>query len=257
MTEEKLKSDPDDGKIDFTPVVVVADDVDDVRALIKRMLDNLKVKTVLCSNGKGLMEYVTQENAKFDLILLDLSMPEMNGLEVLQALQDIKKRKAFKICVLSGHNDPKIIARASELKADDFLNKPFDKDIFQNRVTNLLGLERTKLAEFAFVKAKFPAQILKLPILATFNIVGITEEGITMESPVNYREDSILTFTSKAFCEAINSEQEFTIRVIKSQSPEKDKYLISAAYYSMSETLANKIRAFTVRNAKSSSSVFA
>ena len=220
------------------------------------MLENLNVKVILCSNGKALMEIVSKDETKFDLILLDLSMPEMNGLEVLQALQEIKKRKAFKVCILSGHNDPKVIARASELKADDFLTKPFDKDIFLNRIRNLLGLERTKLTEFAFVKTKFPANLLKLPILATFFIVGVTEEGIVIESPVNYRDESILTFSSKTFCEAINCDQEFIIRVLKSQQPEKDKYIISTSFFSIPEAVANKIRAYTVRNAKSSSSVF-
>lgn len=245
-----------DGKVDFTQTVIVADDVEDARNYIKKILDNIGLNVILCSNGKELMGIVTAENARFDLILLDLSMPEMNGLEVLQALQDIKKKKSFKVCILSGHNDPKVITRASELHADDFLTKPFDKAIFLNRVRNLLGMGRTELAQFAYVQAKFPAAILKLPIMATFNIVGFTEEGITMESAVNIKPETILTIASKSFCEAVGVEQEFNIRILKKINHEGNKYTLSAAFVGMTEAVANKIRTVAVRNAKSSSSVF-
>ncbi|MES2614913.1 MAG: response regulator [Bdellovibrionota bacterium] len=239
-----------------TPTVIVADDVEDARNYIKRILDNIGIKVLLCANGKELMELINKENFRFDLILLDLSMPQMSGLEVLQNLQDVKKEKNFKVCILSGYNDSEVIAKTSELKADDFLTKPFDKSIFLNRIRNLLGLDRSELAEFAFAKVKFPAAVLRLPVLATFNIVGVTEEGVTIESAVNYRKESILTFSSKAFCEAIGFDQEFNVRVLKTQAREKDKFIITTSFFSMPEAVAKKIRAFAVRNAKSSASMF-
>lgn len=245
-----------DGKVDYTPVVIVVDDVEDVRNYIKRLLEHNNLKLILCKNGKELMDIVTPENAKFDLILLDLSMPDMNGLEVLAALQEFRKKKTFKVCVLSGYNDQKIIHKASDLKADDFLTKPFDKDIFLNRVRNLLKIESGQLKEFAFVKVHFAASITNLPILVTFYIVGVTEEGVLLECAANFRENSILTFSSKAFCEAVGCDQEFNVRVLKSQHPGSEKYLISTAFFSMPESVAGKIRAFTVWNAKTSSSVF-
>lgn len=239
------------------PTVIVADDVEDVRMYIKKVLDDNKINSILCANGKELCEIIQQKNIDFGLILLDLTMPEMNGLQVLQAVQEIKKEKNFKVCILSGHHDPKVIAKASELKADDYLTKPFDKDIFLNRMRGLLGMEKNQLTEFAYVRTKFAASLLKSPILATFHIVGVTEEGLVIESPVNYKEESVLTFSSKEFCEAIHCEQEFNIRVLKTHKSEKEKFIITTSFFSLTEAVASKIRAYAVRNVNAAStSVF-
>jgi CheY-like chemotaxis protein len=74
---------------------------------------------------------------RFQLILLDLQMPEMNGHEVLQELQEIRQTHPVKILVISA--DPRQAAAALTEGADGFLEKPFRLPDVVERVTLMLG----------------------------------------------------------------------------------------------------------------------
>jgi len=76
----------------------------------------------------------------FDLMILDLHMPGMDGFEVLGAVRDLVDREEyFPVLVLTGEDDPLVRRRALAAGAMDFLNKPFDPAEAEARVGNLLA----------------------------------------------------------------------------------------------------------------------
>ncbi len=82
------------------PVVVILEDVEEVKNSIKKMLSTLSVKVISCSSGKKFMELIKKDEVKINLLLLDLMIPDMNGIEVLEAIKEVRAQKPFRVCVL-------------------------------------------------------------------------------------------------------------------------------------------------------------
>jgi two-component system OmpR family response regulator len=73
---------------------------------------------------------------RFDLVILDLNLPQMDGLDVLRAMRDRQNRAA--VLILTARGTPEERVRGLDLGADDYLVKPFDIGEFEARVRSLL-----------------------------------------------------------------------------------------------------------------------
>src|SRR3954469_21204284 len=74
------------------------------------------------------------------LVLLDVSMPGIGGIETLERIKQIKSDIA--VIMLSGQNDPELIFRASKLGADDYISKPFEPKELEIRIMKVLDKQR-------------------------------------------------------------------------------------------------------------------
>lgn len=114
--------------------ILVVDDIEMNRTmLIKIFADTYTVLSA--ENGKQAMEILLKND--IDLVLLDLSMPEMDGYEVIAAMRSDQKLAAIPIVVETGAVN-KSERRALDLGADDFIVKPYDPYIVRKRVENLI-----------------------------------------------------------------------------------------------------------------------
>ena len=116
---------------------------------------------------------------------------------------------------------------------------------------DLLGVQKAEPSKFALAKVSFSAILLDLPVLVNFNITGITEDGLIIESVVNFREQSTITFSSRSLCDFVDQDQKFKARIVKSQL-EKGSFLISAVFCGISEAATQKIREFTSHHVQES-----
>jgi len=114
--------------------VLVVDDERQIRDLLSAFLTNEAYKVILASNGKEAIDLAGRENP--DVILLDLKMPEINGIEVCQRLKAEPKTQFIPVIVITGYVDNKI--DAIEVGADDFVNKPIDLKELAFRVKSIL-----------------------------------------------------------------------------------------------------------------------
>jgi len=105
--------------------VIVVDDEETILTLTKSMLENeYDVTTV--SSGKAALELFFQ-GYNPNLVLLDLTMPEMGGWDTFIRIRDISKLHQTPIAIYTTSNDPKDKAHAQEMGAVDFINKPVKK----------------------------------------------------------------------------------------------------------------------------------
>jgi CheY-like chemotaxis protein len=102
------------------PVILVVDDTALNRESVAKLLEYRGFKTICAANGKE--AYATLYEQTPDLVLLDLMMPEMDGLKFLRMVRRNPQWEHLPIIVLTGTRDEhKLIARAKALRIDDLI----------------------------------------------------------------------------------------------------------------------------------------
>lgn len=115
--------------------ILVVDDEEDLRFLILTMLEMEGYEVAEAENGKVALEKLSSE--RFDLLLLDLMMPEMDGLSVLKELE--RRGTSIPVIVLTARVDDYPIPEDVQEAPRVCLLKPFENGILIETVTDLVG----------------------------------------------------------------------------------------------------------------------
>ena len=116
--------------------ILIVDDDEDIRELLKYNLerDNHTVRAV--ENGLKCLEAVASE--KPDLILLDVMMPEMDGIEVCEQLKANEAYNSILICFLTARNEDYSQIAGLDAGGDDYVSKPIKPKVLISRINALL-----------------------------------------------------------------------------------------------------------------------
>jgi class 3 adenylate cyclase len=133
-----------------TGAVLVVDDDEANRAMLSRRLVRLGHQVALAENGRQALEKLRA--APFDLVLLDIQMPEMNGYEVLEHLKADPALRDLPVIVLSASSETDRIAHCIEMGAEDYLPKPFDPVVLQARIGACLEKKRLRDREVSYLR---------------------------------------------------------------------------------------------------------
>ncbi|MFN8504843.1 HD domain-containing phosphohydrolase [Kouleothrix sp.] len=120
--------------------ILVVDDEPSIVDVLTRFLTREGYSVVTAANGREALERVQQEPP--DLILLDVTMPELDGFSVCQRLKEDERTALIPITMLTGLDDREHRTRGIESGADDFLTKPFEQSILRARIRSQLRLKR-------------------------------------------------------------------------------------------------------------------
>jgi DNA-binding response OmpR family regulator len=112
------------GRLARTPTVLVADDSDDTRQMLQVLLAAKGYRVLEASDGEQAVEVIQRENP--GLVLLDLGLPRLNGLRVINRLRSELKLIDVPLVVISGYDNH--FDRALAAGCDDYLVKPIDFD---------------------------------------------------------------------------------------------------------------------------------
>ena len=125
---------------------LVVDDVEENRDLLVRRLKRLGIMDIeQAADGRQALARLDERS--FDLLLLDIMMPEMNGYEVLDVLSRDGRTHQLPVLVISALSEVDAVARCLEQGAEDFIFKPFNPIILRARV--LASLEKKQLRDAA------------------------------------------------------------------------------------------------------------
>jgi DNA-binding response OmpR family regulator len=123
-----------------SPKVLVVDDDNQFRSLMARFLESVGFQVNQACDGANALEAYSRrrrEGSRFDLVLLDLGLPVMNGQECLSKL--IEMDQNAKVMITSGSNPFDELPREVRALASDYLQKPFSLKILLDKVQNLIG----------------------------------------------------------------------------------------------------------------------
>ncbi len=119
------------------PLILVADDDQDVRDLVTVTLTNKGYRVITASAGDEALKLVFEQTPS--LAILDLVMPGLYGYQIMRRLKENETTREMPVIVLTGRTDPKDIARGLEVGATDYIEKPFRPDDLVARVQAALG----------------------------------------------------------------------------------------------------------------------
>lgn len=120
--------------------VLVADDDPAVRGLLKRLLEQHRFRVETAADGGAALELVA--TVEPDLVLLDVLMPDLTGLEVCRRLKASAATRLLPVVLVTGSGEREDRIAGIEAGADDFLSKPFDSSELLARVRSLLRIKR-------------------------------------------------------------------------------------------------------------------
>ena len=119
--------------------ILVVDDEDRNLRLMKLLLTSFGYDVLTASNGEEALEKV--HDIPPDVILLDIMMPKIDGIEVAKQLKKEEETKIIPIVMVTALNEVEDRVKALEAGADDFLNKPVDKTELRARVQSLVKVK--------------------------------------------------------------------------------------------------------------------
>jgi DNA-binding NtrC family response regulator len=102
--------------------ILVVDDQEDLRTVLSNELSSEGYDIETASDGDEAIASV--QKSRFDLVLLDIKMPKVDGFEVLRFIK--KNSPAVKVIMLTGFADLKNAIESKKLGAEDFVSKPYD-----------------------------------------------------------------------------------------------------------------------------------
>ncbi|MGE0129071.1 MAG: adenylate/guanylate cyclase domain-containing protein [Blastocatellales bacterium] len=120
------------------------------RDLIERRLSRFGHTVATAESGRQALEMMRAE--KFDLVLLDILMPEMNGFQMLQEIQDDEALREIPVIIASSLHETDSIARAVALGAADYLPKPFNTILLRARIGACLEKKRMRDQEVFYLR---------------------------------------------------------------------------------------------------------
>ena len=145
-------------------LLLVVDDNDMNRDLLSRRLERKGYRVLTAADGRHALELVGK--GSIDLVLLDIMMPGMTGIEVLRALREHSSASELPVIMVSAKGESKDVVQALELGANDYVTKPIDFPIALARVQSQLRMRANVKAGGAVGPGATPAEVGPSTIIA-------------------------------------------------------------------------------------------
>jgi adenylate cyclase len=120
--------------------------------VLQRSLEREGHAVRVAANGRAALELLRSE--PFDIVLLDVLMPEMDGLELLELIQSDDELRATPVIMISALEDMASVVRCIELGAEDYLPKPFDPVLLRARINGCLTKKRLRDVERKYLEER-------------------------------------------------------------------------------------------------------
>lgn len=211
-------------KGDYKGTVLIVDDNTDVREVLCQTLEGMGFDVVAADDGD---KAISQLNHNIpDIILLDVKMPKMGGIEVLRRIKE--KNISSAVIMMTGHADISIAVQAMKLGAYEFLTKPFD-----NR-TLISAIDDTRVKRFRLREIKMAVDKGK----SLCDLMGKGSEIQTVIQKINQVADTDFTILIEG---ETGTGKELVANAIHKQSKRHDTPMVTVDCGAVSEMLMESL----------------
>lgn len=121
----------------FPPVVLVVEDDEFQHRILEQMLSEMNIELVFTKSGTEAL--ATLRKRRPDLILMDVNLPDINGVEITRRLKSVEQFAKIPVVMITGHSERAVVVESLKAGASDFAVKPYDKDILLAKVRSFLS----------------------------------------------------------------------------------------------------------------------
>ncbi|MDX2257185.1 MAG: response regulator [Pseudanabaenaceae cyanobacterium bins.39] len=159
--------------------VLIVDDNEINRDMLARRLHRRDLQVSMAVNGKEALAMIRQQ--PYDLILLDIMMPEVDGYTVLRNLKNDPQLKTIPVIMISAIEEMDSVMKCMEIGADDYLTKPFDPEMLKSAVNRCLA---TKVQNISQEFPRVTNNVLPQAVIPNLKL-NSTESDITIGNTGN------------------------------------------------------------------------
>jgi putative two-component system response regulator len=123
--------------------ILIVDDRDDNRDILSTMLQASGLSTVTANSGEQALEIISHQEP--DVVLLDVMMEGIDGVEVLETIRKNSAYQDIPVIMLTGVDDPDLVLHCIRLGAEDYVLKPFRREILMARIQ--AGLDKRQVSK--------------------------------------------------------------------------------------------------------------
>ena len=259
--------------------ILVADDSEDIRMLLALRLRKADYEVILASDGMQALEKV-DENPDLRLIILDVMMPVMNGVQVMKFLLDKVDKKiaangeansdeapkeaneaapkegeqqesstqpseniSLKICFCTAKTDPKQINLAIQAGAHDYITKPIDESILLQKINRLMGQDNSQM--FAVMPCDLEITIREYLKEKPSKMVELSEVHSKLETSFFIPDGTEITLESHKLTDLFKVPVLMKGSVIFSEKLGPEVHGIEVSFQGLTEEDRTEIRSIT------------
>ena len=166
-------------------ILCVDDDINMLNTL-EDMLINTGYSVSLAKSGKQAVDYI-KKGIGFQLVLLDVDMPEMDGYETIKAIKSLGQAKDIPVIFLTALDEPDFEIKGLEYGAADYITKPFVKSVFLARVKNRIAVTESKKAAESENMERLKGMLTDLELrVAEYIAEGFSNQEIADKTSYSY-----------------------------------------------------------------------
>ena len=256
--------------------ILICDDSDDLRIFLALKLSRAGYEVIQASNGKECIK-ILQEDGEINVLILDIMMPEMNGIQTLHQLkiklkkvknkqaQEIAKHEEeeskgkkstikkidtddinLKILFCSSYDDQTKIDLALQGGGDDYIVKPIDDKILFQKIERLMG--QSAGSRFHYVPSNLVVTLQEFKSKGPLTLSSLSEIGAFLEVPFKIPDGETVTILSETLTEIYKVNFNLKGVVVFSEQISKDTFKSEMTFKGFNEIQREKIRSITLKN---------
>lgn len=123
------------------PRILIAEDFEENRIALKLILKHTGFDVIEAENGQQAVEAVRRE--KPDLVLMDISLPVIDGLQATREIRGDEKFERLPIIIVSAHDNEEVRRQAAEAGASEYITKPIEIEELKRLIEDCLSVMRS------------------------------------------------------------------------------------------------------------------
>lgn len=214
--------------------ILIVDDNPSDLAVAESICHKNKRSSICVPDGYEAIEVLHDEELEFELMIIDLQMPNMTGIELLKRMKATAKTKDVPVIIMSGRKADRDVTMAIKLGASDYIVKPIDSFIFEEKILKHLGKSDNTWKEYDIPAEEALSSALLLESLRITKLSEINAELLIEKEVV---VGDIIKFFSPTL-----GNQQFTGTVESVQKQGETSFKIKIRFNGIGETQRQQIR---------------
>jgi two-component system response regulator ResD len=225
--------------------ILIVDDNEGIRKFVSVLLQRAGYETIEAQDGEAALIALTINN-DIDVLLLDVMMPQLTGIDILKRLEKYRAEKEIKVCMMTAKNQSQDISECLSLGADDYIVKPIEKDNLVEKVYQLIN--NTPKTSFFRCKVESEAKILTPKSFVTITLKNVSEYEFEFTSKAEIPINVKAVFQSELFSEVLKIPAKVFARIYKSYNL-NGEIIYKASFIGFTESQTKLMRAATITKA--------